>query len=90
MAVYKAQQAEVVMVFNRAKTSHGTKLYRQRRLQMSRLLPNFPVGTEIAYKWSEDESLGTVIEHDTDAGRLLTNKKGSHDPVDIMIFKKEN
>jgi hypothetical protein len=76
------------MVYNRTGTSRGTKLYREKHAKATQKLPDFPVGTEIAFKFCEGESLGTVIEHDKTLARLVTNKGGSYDPLEMTIFKK--
>lgn len=49
------------------------------------LLPNFPKGAEISFKW-DDDSLGHVSGHDPVNGRVYTDKNGSHDPGEIKVL----
>ena len=49
-------------------------------------LDDFPEGTEIAFRFDGGASLGVVLAHDRQQGRLIVSKDRTFDPTEITVY----
>ena len=73
------------MAFIGHRSSKNLRTFNARREVRKELLPNFPKGSEISYRW-DDVPLGKVTKHDLVNGRVETDTGGSHDPNEIKVL----
>ena len=76
------------MRYSHSKVSNlRSPVYKAMHKNRLALISNFPINSEISFT-GDDDSLGIVIKHDLEQGRLVTDKGGSFSPEDVKILKK--